>query len=49
MATNIAETALTIDGVKYVVDCGYVKIKVYDAEKNLESLVVFPIARSSAI
>ena len=28
MATNIAETSLTLDGVKYVVDAGYCKLKV---------------------
>ena len=30
VATNIAETSLTIPGVKYVVDCGRVKTKFYD-------------------
>ncbi|KAJ2110272.1 multicopy suppressor of ts gsp1 [Coemansia sp. RSA 922] len=29
VATNIAEMSLTVDGVKYVVDCGYYKLKVY--------------------
>lgn len=30
VSTNIAETSLTVDGIKYVVDCGYCKIKVYN-------------------
>ena len=30
ISTNIAETSLTVDGIKYVVDCGYSKIKVYN-------------------
>jgi hypothetical protein len=30
VSTNIAETSLTVDGIKYVVDCGYSKIKVYN-------------------
>ena len=30
VATNIAETSLTLDGIKYVVDSGYCKMKVYN-------------------
>jgi pre-mRNA-splicing factor ATP-dependent RNA helicase DHX38/PRP16 len=30
ISTNIAETSLTVDGIKYVVDCGYAKVKVYN-------------------
>jgi len=29
LATNIAETSVTIDGIKYVIDCGFVKIRSY--------------------
>jgi HrpA-like RNA helicase len=31
VATNIAETSLTVDGIFYVVDCGFCKMKVCDA------------------
>ena len=31
VATNIAETSLTVDGIYYVVDCGYCKLKVSSA------------------
>lgn len=30
VATNIAETSLTLDGIKYVVDAGYCKMKVFN-------------------
>eukprot|EP01133_Synstelium_polycarpum_P015465 gene15465-18352_t len=48
LATNIAETSITIDGIVYVVDCGFVKIKAYSGRSGLESLVVVPTSKSSA-
>jgi len=38
LATNIAETSITIDGIKYVVDPGLVKIRLYQSSKMIESL-----------
>jgi HrpA-like RNA helicase len=49
LATNIAETAITIDGIVYVIDSGFVKIKLFDARKGVESLAVLPISKASAI
>jgi len=48
LATNIAETSLTINNIVYVVDPGFVKQKSYNPRKNIESLVVVPISRASA-
>lgn len=48
LATNIAETSITIDGVKYVVDPGFVKINAYDPKLGMDSLVVSPISQAQA-
>ncbi|KAL9084284.1 MAG: hypothetical protein Q9159_005329 [Coniocarpon cinnabarinum] len=48
LATNIAETSLTIDGIVYVIDPGFVKENVYNPRTGMESLVVSPISRASA-
>ncbi|CAB4054170.1 DHX8 [Lepeophtheirus salmonis] len=48
IATNIAETSLTIDGVYYVVDPGFVKQKVYNSKTGMDALVVTPISQAQA-
>jgi ATP-dependent RNA helicase DHX8/PRP22 len=48
VATNIAEASLTIDGILYVVDPGFSKIKIYNAKTGMDSLVVTPISQASA-
>ncbi|GAU42509.1 hypothetical protein TSUD_376370 [Trifolium subterraneum] len=49
LATNIAETSLTIDGIKYVIDPGFVKMKSYNPKTGMESLLVSPISKASAM
>ncbi|BGP57914.1 hypothetical protein JCM8202v2_005568 [Rhodotorula sphaerocarpa] len=48
LATNIAETSITIDGVVYVIDPGFVKQNAYNPRNGMESLVVTPCSRAAA-
>lgn len=48
LATNIAETSLTIDGIVYVVDAGFVKENVFNPTTGMSRLVVVPCSRAAA-
>ncbi|MBW2739344.1 MAG: ATP-dependent RNA helicase HrpA, partial [Deltaproteobacteria bacterium] len=48
VATNIAETSITIPGIKYVIDTGLARISRYTPRSRTTSLPVVPISRSSA-
>ncbi|GAA5834456.1 hypothetical protein JCM11251_007013 [Rhodosporidiobolus azoricus] len=48
LSTNVAETSVTIPGVRYVVDCGLAKEKRYHAGTGIESLMTENISQSSA-
>lgn len=47
LATNIAETSITIDGVVYVIDPGFNKENVYNPKTGMSSLVISPCSRAS--
>ncbi|PHR84601.1 MAG: ATP-dependent helicase HrpB [Colwellia sp.] len=49
LATNIAETSLTIEGVSLVIDCGLEKVASYDSASLMNKLVQKQIAKASAI
>lgn len=48
LATNIAETSITIGGVRFVVDPGLVKMRGYSAKTGVESLVVTAVSQAHA-
>lgn len=48
VATNIAETSLTVDGIMYVVDAGFSKLKVYNPRMGMDSLQITPISQANA-
>lgn len=47
-ATNIAETSITIDGIRFVVDPGYAKINTFNSRTGMEQLTVSPISQAQA-
>eukprot|EP00249_Psilotum_nudum_P003089 c16414_g1_i1 orf=285-2411(+) len=49
VATNIAETSLTVDGVVYVIDPGFVKQRQYNPATGMHSLVVVHISKVQAV
>ncbi|KAK0464548.1 pre-mRNA splicing factor [Desarmillaria tabescens] len=49
LATNIAETSITIDGVVFVIDPGFVKQNSYNPRTGMSSLVVVPVSSLSLI
>jgi pre-mRNA-splicing factor ATP-dependent RNA helicase DHX38/PRP16 len=48
VATNIAETSLTVDGIIYVIDSGYCKLKVFNPRIGMDALQIFPISQANA-
>jgi pre-mRNA-splicing factor ATP-dependent RNA helicase DHX16 len=48
LATNIAETSITIDNIVYVIDPGFAKQNSYNPKTGMESLIVTPVAKASA-
>ncbi|KAJ0744677.1 putative RNA helicase [Helianthus annuus] len=49
LATNIAETSVTIPGVKYVIDPGLVKARSYSPDSGIESLIVVKTSKAQAL
>ena len=48
LATNVAETSLTVPGIRYVIDAGTARIKRYSFRSKVEQLLVEPISQSAA-
>jgi HrpA-like RNA helicase len=48
LATNIAETSITIPGIRYVIDPGFVKMRLFQSRSGMETLSVRPVSKASA-
>lgn len=49
LSTNIAETSITIPGIKYVIDSGVVKERFFDPKTRMESLKIVKISKAAAM
>ncbi|CAJ1936307.1 unnamed protein product [Cylindrotheca closterium] len=48
VSTNVAETSLTVDGIRYVIDSGFCKLKVYNPKIGMDALLVTPVSKANA-
>ncbi|CDR94615.1 ATP-DEPENDENT RNA HELICASE, putative [Babesia bigemina] len=48
LATNIAETSITLNEIVYVIDCGFCKLNSFSPKTGMESLVTVPCSKASA-
>ena len=48
LATNVAETSLTVPGIRYVIDSGLARVKRYSYRNKVEQLLVEPISQAAA-
>lgn len=48
VATNIAETSLTVDGIMFVIDSGFCKFKVYNPKVGIADLRIYPVSQANA-
>ena len=48
LATNVAETSLTVPGIRYVIDAGTARVKRYSYRNKVEQLLVEPISQAAA-
>ena len=48
LATNVAETSLTVPGIRYVIDSGLARVKRYSHRNKVEQLQVEPVSRAAA-
>ncbi|UYV76092.1 DHX35 [Cordylochernes scorpioides] len=48
VATNVAEASVTINGIIYIVDCGFVKLRYFNPRTRTDGLVVVPVSQASA-
>ncbi|WP_431096500.1 ATP-dependent RNA helicase HrpA [Polaromonas aquatica] len=48
LATNVAETSLTVPGIRYVIDAGTARVKRYSFRNKVEQLMVEPVSQAAA-
>jgi HrpA-like RNA helicase len=47
-ATNIAETSVTIEGIKFIVDSGFAKMKYFDPQSGVDSLITCAVSQAAS-